>query len=129
MGGFRLERIASITRCCSSRPISLMPNASVATPRPAAITSWEKYGGIAPSSPFTSACVNLGLAALPAELAPAVPGIVLPPAAPLLEPGAAAPPAPAPLAVAAAVVASPPNRSGSENAGHSRALPHPRVVV
>ena len=45
-----------------------MPKASVATRRSGVITSWEKYGGIAPSRPLTCAWVSLArlAGALPA---------------------------------------------------------------
>ena len=45
-GGCRLERICSISCCCSASAIRRIPNASVATRRSGVITSWEKYGGI-----------------------------------------------------------------------------------
>ena len=60
-GGCRLERIVSISCCCSANGISRIPNASVATRRSGVITSWEKYGGIAASRPCTSPCVSFGV--------------------------------------------------------------------
>ena len=73
--------------------VSASEDASVPTRWSALITSCEKYGGIAASSPLTCASVSLP--------------------APVAEPGATP-------------GAWPENRSGSENAGHRRARPHPR---
>ena len=58
-GGCRLERICSISRCCWSGPSGGCRTRASPTRRSGVITSWEKYGGIAPSRPSISRCVSL----------------------------------------------------------------------